>query len=138
MGNAGQLFVGGGRITSVHTEADFGAHFHATVPEVDYYDFAKGEWYMLEEPLPVGTAAGGIAVLNNQPLYFNGETRRQRAHDDTQCYDVEQKAWTSIALMQRGHHGSQAVVYQGAAYTVAGCGNRGGSPELDSIERFTF
>ena len=41
-------------------------------------------------------------------------------------------------LMQQGRHGSQAGVYENAAYIVAGCGNRGGSPELPSIERFSF
>ncbi|HEX9743434.1 MAG TPA: hypothetical protein VGA17_11670 [Nitrospiraceae bacterium] len=35
----------------------------------------------------------------------------------------------------RGRHGSGLVFWRDALYTAAGSGNRGGSPELDSIER---
>ncbi len=133
-----KLFVVGGRNTSVHTEDNFAAFFHATVPEVDYYDFGDGKWYVLEEALPIGTAAGGIAVMENQLLYFGGETGHTAAHDETQCYNFDRKTWENLASMQRGRHGSQAVVYEGGVYMVAGCGNRGGSPELDSIERFSL
>lgn len=133
-----QLYAVGGRNTSVHTENDFAAFFGATIREVDYYDFEQKSWFMLNAPLPVGTAAGGGAYLEGKLIYFGGESYQQTAHAETQCYDFESQAWTSITPMQRGRHGSQAVVYDNAAYIVAGCGNRGGSPELDSIERFSF
>ena len=93
---------------------------------------------MLNAPLPVGTAAGGIAHLNGKLIYFGGESYQQTAHAETQCYDFASQTWSKITPMAQGRHGSQAVVFDNAAYIVAGCGNRGGSPELDTIERFSF
>ena len=133
-----KLYVVGGRNTSVHTEADYAAFFGATIQEVDYYDFEQENWYLLENQLPVGTAAGGIANLNNKLLYFGGESYQKAAHAETQCYDFASGAWQQLSPMQQGRHGSQAVVYDGAAYIVAGCGYRGGSPELATVERFSF
>lgn len=133
-----KLYAVGGRNTGVHTEADFAAFFGATIREVDYYDFEQESWFMLDALLPAGTAAGGIAHLDGKLIYFGGESYQKAAHAETQCYDFERKTWESITPMQQGRHGSQSVVYQGAAYIVAGCGNRGGSPELASIESFSF
>ena len=34
-----------------------------------------------------------------------------------------------------GRHGTQAIVHKNAIYTAAGCGNRGGKPELSTLEK---
>lgn len=42
--------------------------------------------------------------------------------------------WEKLSPLQQGRHGTGAVVVDGKIYIVAGSGNRGGGPELNSIE----
>jgi N-acetylneuraminic acid mutarotase len=133
----GKLYCVGGRNTSYHTEDNFGAFFSAPVTAVDCYDFDSRTWTTLPNELPVGTAAGGIAHFGNTILYFGGESGQERAHSETQCLDLATGTWSFAAPMNRGRHGSASVKYENKLYIAAGSGNRGGGPELTSIEMFT-
>ena len=132
-----KLYCIGGRNTSFHTEDNFAAFFDTPVREVDCYDFTTGTWRVLENPLPVGTAAGGIAKIGNTLVYFGGESGQERAHSEMQVLDLETETWHLGAPLARGRHGSAAISHNGKLYIAAGSGNRGGGPELTSIEQYT-
>jgi len=53
-----------------------------------------------------------------------------------EALDVETGEWTDLPSLNQGRHGTQAIVYNGKIYIAAGSGNRGGGPELTSMEVF--
>ena len=125
----------GGRNTSFH-EPKFGAFFGATETAVDVYDFKTGTWSTLQDaPLPIGTAAGGVAVIDDTIVYFGGETA-ETAVGTTWALNTKTSRWTRLANMQQGRHGSQAVVFDGRIYIACGSPKRGGG-QLSSVEMFS-
>jgi N-acetylneuraminic acid mutarotase len=132
-----KLYAVGGRNTSYHEPDNFGAFFAAVIPEVDVYDFETNQWQTLANGLPNPTAAGGLAEVGGDIYYFGGETSQDVAHNVTQRLNIQTGTWTLAAPMQRGRHGSGAVVIDGKIYAAAGSGGRGGAPELSSTEVFT-
>ncbi|MEX0981926.1 MAG: kelch repeat-containing protein [Bacteroidales bacterium] len=132
-----KLYCIGGRNTSVHYPDNFGAFFNAVIPEVNYYDFKEEKWYTLEDPIPVPTAAGGIVKLNNYLIYMGGEGPRNKAYDETQCFDINTGGWTQLDKMDTGRHGSAAILYNNKVYIAAGSPNRGGG-NLPTIEVFSM
>lgn len=130
-----KLYCIGGRNTSVHHPDNFVAFFAATLSEVDVYDFLSKKWTTLKNPLPVPTAAGGVAVLDNKILYFGGEGERNTAYDETQCLDLESGIWTKLSSLNIGRHGSAAIVFDNKIWIAAGSPNQGGG-NINSIEVF--
>jgi hypothetical protein len=133
-----KLYAVGGRNSSYHEPDDFAAFFGTVISEVDVYDFKKNEWLTVANDLPNPTAAGGLVELGGDVYYFGGESAQPIAHNVTQRLDVATGKWTIVAPLQRGRHGSGAVVIDGKIYMAAGSGGRGGGPELDSIEEFSL
>jgi N-acetylneuraminic acid mutarotase len=133
-----RLYCMGGRNTSYHEPDNFGAFFRKTVTEIDRYDFETGEWSTLETRLPVGSAAGGVGVLDGKIIYFGGENGEQRlAVKQAWVFDPASETWADLADMNIGRHGSQAVVYGGKIYIAGGSPKRGGG-RTDTIEAFSF
>lgn len=114
------------------------AFFQATIQEVDCYDFQQGSWRTLKEKPSVGVAAGGIAAIEQSVLYVGGESGQKTAHNDTQRLDLKSETWEDITPLQHGRHGTQTVIYEKSVYIASGSGNRGGGPELTSIEKFSY
>lgn len=131
-----KLYCVGGRNTSVHHPDDFGAFFSATLPQVDYYDFKKGQWFTMKESLPVPTAAGGLVTIGYCLIYLGGEGSRAQAYNQTQCLDIGTGTWTQLAPLFIGRHGSSAVLYENNVYIAAGSPNQGGG-NMTSIEVFS-
>jgi N-acetylneuraminic acid mutarotase len=133
-----KLYCLGGRNSSYHEPDNFTAFFGAVVREIDCYDFKKGTWSTLEAKLPVGSAAGGTAVLDDRILYFGGETAAKGpALERTWLFDPGTETWTEAAGMNIGRHGSQALVYGDRVYIAAGSPNRGGG-KTSTIEFFSI
>jgi len=133
-----KLYCIGGRNTSYRhltnpNQSDF---FGAVERWVDVYDFTSGTWSTLPKPLPVGSAAGGIATLSGLIFYFGGENA-STALDRTQVLDPLTGDWHQLARLQQGRHGSQAVVYRDRIYISAGSPNRGGG-RVTSTEVFSY
>lgn len=107
-----------------------------TVPEVDVYDFKKGEWRTLPESQNIPTQRAGCTAvtLGNQVMIIGGESPQKLAHNQTEAYDFKTNSWKTLPALQTGRHGTQAVVYNNKIYIAAGIGNSGGSPELSSME----
>lgn len=133
-----RLYCMGGRNSSYHEEGNFTAFFGTVVREIDVYDFITGRWSTLEEKLPVGSAAGGVAVLDGKIIYFGGETAKPGAAlNRTWAFDPGTGKWEELAAMNIGRHGSQAVVYGNKVYIAAGSPVRGGG-RTNTIEVFSL
>lgn len=131
----GKIYCAGGRNSSKKTEQTF----ELTIPEVDVYDIAENSWSFLPEAqhLPTERAGTSSAFLGKQLIIIGRESANQEtAHSEVEAYHTETKTWKRLDALVRGRHGSQAIVYDDAIYIAAGSGNRGGSPELNSIERY--
>ena len=130
------LIAIGGRNTSYHEPDNFTAFFRKVISEVDYYDFTTGSWSTFLNPLPAPSAGAGVVELNKKVYYIGGETAEIKAFDKVYSFDPLAGSWLKKPFLVRGRHGTNAVVHNDAIYIAAGCGNRGGSPELNSIEMY--
>jgi DNA-binding beta-propeller fold protein YncE len=129
----GKLYAAGGRNTSQKT----GHVMDQTVPEVDVYDFAAGAWSTLPESAHLPTLRAGTTsiVLGNQLIVMGGESATQvPAHNEVEAYEVSTGKWKTLPPMLQGRHGTQAVLYDGKVYIAGGSSDRGGGPELNSID----
>ncbi len=133
-----KLVCAGGRRSGDGT--GFLATFQAVVPETDVYDFSTGTWSTLPSPLgniPTGRAGCSAVALDGEVVVIGGESASQStAHKQTEALDLNTGTWRTLADLNTGRHGSQAILNNGGIYMVAGSGNRGGSPELNSLEVF--
>ena len=131
----GKLYAVGGRVSSDPSI------FEATISEVDVYDFATETWTTLPAGSNLPTPRGGstTVVLNGEVVVMGGETGTQRpAHREVEAFDPATGAWRDLAPLGTGRHGTQATLHDGHIYIAAGSGNRGGGPELTSLEAFAF
>lgn len=125
----------GGRTTSQRTRQVF----ELTIPEVDVYDLAAARWETLSAKLP--TPRGGCAVLpyRDKVMVIGGESGSSAdAHKEVEVLDVAAGKWESMPMLGQGRHGTQAIHYRSAVFIAAGCGKRGGNPELNSIEKLVL
>ena len=129
-----RLYAAGGRTTSQATKEVF----NLTVESIDIFDFKSGKWLPPKEcpKLPTPRAGNMAIAVDGKLVIGGGESSHQRnAHDEVEVYDPKTKKWTKWPALNRGRHGSGFVRLGNKLYTASGCGNRGGNPELDSIER---
>lgn len=129
-----RLYAPAGRTTSQKTKK----LFELTVPEMDVFDFQTETWIDASDipPLPTARAGNSALVVNGKIVVAGGESGNQKtAHDEVDVYDPETNTWASWPKLDRGRHGTGLVVVGDYLYTASGCGNRGGNPELDTVER---
>lgn len=128
----GKIYAAGGRTTSKETNQ----LFDLVVPEVDVYDLASGKWDTLPEDLPTPRAGNSTATIGNDVVVAGGESMAQKqAHSEVEAWDTEAECWHNYPSLNRGRHGTSLILHNNFIYTCSGSGNRGGSPELKSIER---
>lgn len=131
----GKIYAAGGRNSSFATKQVF----HLTIPEIDVYDIDTNTWTTLpkDKNIPTKRAGTSTVVLGDYIIVIGGESVAHKvAHNNVEAYHIKTNTWSSFKNMNRGRHGTQAILYKNKVYTVAGCGNRGGKPELDTIEVF--
>ncbi|WP_298551476.1 kelch repeat-containing protein [uncultured Algibacter sp.] len=131
----GKIYAAGGRNSSYATKQTF----QLTIPEVDVYDIKTNTWTTLpqENNIKISRAGASSVILGDDLILIGGESMAQKeAHSDVDAYSIKSNTWRRIEGLNRGRHGTQAIVYKNSIYIVAGSGNRGGKPELDSMERF--
>lgn len=128
----GKLYVGGGRRSSAKTKETF----NLLEPALDVYDIKTATWTTAAAELPEPRAGSFSIAHAGRYLVAGGESNRQQtAHDQVHAYDPLTEKWSALPQFARGRHGAGIIFYRGALYTCSGSGNRGGSPELDSLER---
>lgn len=128
----GKIYAVGGR----KSFAKEGHNFDLTRPEVDVYDFQANSWKTLPEKfnLPTPRAGGSTVAYEEGFIVLGGESGSQeKAHSEVEYFNPEQ-GWKLLNHLNRGRHGFQVVPLNNSYYLAAGCGNRGGSPELNSLE----
>jgi N-acetylneuraminic acid mutarotase len=133
----GKLYVAGGRRSSASTNQTF----TLTVPQVDVFDFSTSQWTTLPSSsnIPTQRAGTAAAVIGNDLIIIGGESGSQSsAHKHTEALNVTTNTWRRLTDLKQGRHGTQAIVNNNNIYIAAGCGNRGGSPELNTQEVFYF
>lgn len=131
-----KLYAVGGRRTSQATENTF----ELTIPEVDRYDFSTGTWEALppSSDLPTERAGSTTVTAGGRLIVLGGESGSQEAaHAEVEMFNPETGEWSTLAPMNQGRHGTQAVVHDGKIYIVAGSKTRGAT-EINSHEVFTL
>ncbi|MDZ4700002.1 MAG: kelch repeat-containing protein [Rhodothermales bacterium] len=130
-------------------------HFHATVhghklyvaggrdgsnPDniapVDVYNFNSGFWSTLSNNIPTPRGGTTSVTLGDYVLVIGGETSQQLAHDEVEALNVLTGDWLELNPLVTGRHGMQAIVYGDDLFVVAGSGEKGGGPELTSLETY--
>ncbi len=130
-----KLYLAGGR----RSTAKIGQVLNLTEPAVDVYDFKTGRWSTLSEAqnLPTKRAGASSVVLGKKVLIMGGESDAQEeSHNNVEAFNTQTMRWETLSPLNKGRHGTGAVNVKGKIYTVAGSGNRGGGPELNTIEVF--
>jgi hypothetical protein len=128
-----KLYVFGGR----KTERKTGNIFTLVVERGNIFDFKTGRWEAVDDYLKIPTPRAGLMAMpwGKWIVYGGGESGpRETAHDEVEAFDTVKRRWSSWPKFQRGRHGTGFAVVGGKAYVAAGSGNRGGKPELDSLE----
>ena len=129
----GRIYLIGGRRSESETDI-----FANLVPEVDVFDLRTGAWSTLEQPLPTPRAGNFLSPFKSRYIVvLGGETGgQQQAHAEMEVLDVRTHNWQTWAPMIQGRHGTGAIYYKGKIYVASGCGNRGGAPEVPTMEVF--
>jgi hypothetical protein len=130
-----KLYAVGGR----QTMGAQGMVFNRVQAAVDVYDFAAGTWSTLPSPegdLPQPRAGSmSLAVNDRYVVVGGGESLTQTtAHAEVQALDTTTGRWTAWPSFVQGRHGSGIDRLGNTLYVASGSGNRGGSPELTTIE----
>ncbi|WP_299533434.1 kelch repeat-containing protein [Ulvibacterium sp.] len=129
----GKIYVLAGRNTGASDEP-----FGSTLGKVDVYDIASNSWNTLPNDIPT-QRAGNMAILQgNEILVLGGESSNQeKAHAHVEALAFGSNTWRSLPSMIEGRHGTGVLEYEGNLYVASGCGNRGGEPELYTMEKYT-
>lgn len=124
-----KLYALAGRTTVAATNP-----FANTIGEVDVFDLATNTWSTLPDTLPTLRAGNAALVLGNDILVVGGESKDQvHAHSEVEALSVATGKWRSLDSLSRGRHGTGVIHHNGQLIMASGCGNHGGSPELDDM-----
>lgn len=132
-----KLYAVGGRRSSAATKETF----NLVIPEVDVFDLKAGTWNTLPASSNLPTSRAGSMTHAHGPwlIVVGGESHTQEtAHAEVEALDTRTGVWAQWPSLQRGRHGSGLAQIGNKLYVASGSGNRGGRPELDSVEVFTL
>ncbi len=126
-----KLYLLGGRVSSGKIKKVF----QLTIPEVDVFDFKTGQWSTMDSHVPT-QRAGCMAVCIKDKIVFTGgeSVSQETAHNEVECLDTKTGEWSVLPSLKEGRHGTQIIHYKKKLYVASGSGNRGGTPELITIE----
>jgi N-acetylneuraminic acid mutarotase len=131
----GKIVAAGGRRTSAETKQTF----DLTVPEVDVYDIATGKWVTLAENIPTPRAGCMAVARDGKMVVIGGESGSQSgAHAEVEALSLADGKWSAWPSLHQGRHGTGAALIGNELYIAAGCAKRGGSPEINSMEKIAW
>lgn len=128
-----KLYVAGGRRTNAKTNNVINIKEAA----VDVYDIKTNSWSTLPASSNFPTLRAGSSAIKykNQLILMGGESDTQvPAHSEVESLNINTLKWTSLPKLNQGRHGTGAVIIKNKIYIAGGAGNRGGGPELNSME----
>ncbi len=129
-----KLYAFGGRVSSRKTGEDMSR----TIQHGNIFDFDTEQWLPVlnQHAIPTRRAGTATFVWNDEVITGGGESSTQEpAFNQVEAFNSETNQWVSWPSLQQGRHGSGFAVVGDYAYIASGSGNRGGGPELTSIER---
>jgi hypothetical protein len=129
-----QLYAFGGRVSSRKTGEDMSR----TIQHGNVFDFNTEKWLPVVNQQAIPTMRAGTASFGWQDAVVigGGESMTQEsAHDQVEAYNTKTGQWVNWPPLEQGRHGSGFAVIGDYVYIASGSGNRGGGPELTSIER---
>ncbi len=127
----GKVYAAAGRTSSAKT----GDTFKLSIAEVDVFDLKTETWSTAAAPIPTMRAGTSSLALDGKIIVAGGESgEHEAAHAEVEAFDPAASAWESLPSLVRGRHGTGLIHYGGKLWTAAGSGNRGGGPELDTLE----
>lgn len=113
------------------------ATFTETIAKVDVYNIKKNEWSTIENEIPTQRAGNMALLYKNDILVIGGESIHQnKAHNQVEALNTKNHTWRSYSNLIQGRHGTGAFIFNNIIYIASGCGNRGGSPELTTMEKY--
>ena len=137
-----RMYVASGRRSS------FGGvgTFVDTEEDVDVYDFEEGRWLSgseLPDDIPTERAGASVATYGSELVVIGGETEDNNniSLPRTEILNTFTGKWRTLADMQTGRHGTQALFYEGDVYIAAGSKIKGNSEitaSEDFLEAFSF
>lgn len=111
--------------------------FVDTEPKVDVYDIANRSWTTLDNKIPTQRAGNMAIRYQDDILVIGGESIQQtEAHNEVEALNLKTSTWHAYPNLNQGRHGTGVIQYNDALYIASGCGNRGGKPELNTMEKF--
>ncbi len=126
-----RLYLAGGRTS----HAAVGKVLETTIKEIDYFDFETGKWETIDTTLPTPRAGNSNLGIGPYLVILNGESAAQEsAHAEVEVLDTRNHTWKLLPKLNQGRHGTGVVFWEGKIYVAAGSANRGGGPELNTIE----
>ncbi len=127
----GAIYAAAGRESS----HDTGESFSRTVKPVDVYDIASNTWHTLPSPIPTARAGTSAVAASGKVIVLGGESASQKeAHNQVEALDTASGEWITLPGLTQGRHGFQAGRHGNSVVVAAGSANRGGGPELNSVE----
>lgn len=128
----GKIYMLGGRQSKAPKET-----FKHTIPEVDVYSIKTKKWETLDAKLPTERAGNMAIAFNSKIMIVGGESQHQKsAHDEVEVLHTKTNEFETLPSLQRGRHGSGLLRYKNAIYVASGSGNKGGKPELKTMETY--
>ncbi|WP_165853545.1 DUF5060 domain-containing protein [Aurantiacibacter aquimixticola] len=128
-----RLYLAGGR----RTGEDPDSGFEPTEPQGDMFDIANDRWLPTDPAFCLAEPSAGMmaAVWDGRLIFTGGESgAQQAAHARVAVYDPATRIWSALPALNNGRHGTGLAIHNGLAYVASGAGDRGGGPELTSIE----
>ncbi|WP_158655223.1 Kelch repeat-containing protein [Flavivirga eckloniae] len=129
-----KLYAFAGRRTSKKTDQDMAL----TSSHGNVYNFESNKWEAVTENLRITTERAGNSAFawNNEIVIGGGESlAHEIAHSEVEAYNSKTRTWRNWPSLNQGRHGSGFAIVGEYVYTASGSGNRGGGPELTTIER---
>lgn len=109
--------------------------FHETIGEVDVFDIKTKQWKTIANKLPTQRAGVMGLYYKKEILVIGGESMNQNpAHVEVEALNLKTLTWRTLPKLQNGRHGTGACIHDNKIYIASGSGNRGGKPELESME----
>jgi hypothetical protein len=128
----GKMYAAAGR----RSAAAFGHALDLTIPEVDVYDFASGQWSTLPASanIPTQRAGASTVVFDGKIVVIGGESAADfRMHKEVEALDLSTMRWTTWAPLIHGRHGTGAIVHGGRIYTAAGSSRQAAGDHVQEV-----
>ncbi len=126
-----KLYLAGGRTSY----AKIGKVLELTTKEIDFFDFETNTWTTIETEIPTERAGNSNLGIEPYLVILNGESQTQTsAHAEVEVLDTRTHTWSNLPNLTQGRHGTGAAFLDGKIYVHAGSANRGGGPEINTME----